>query len=466
MKPPGREPSRPLSAVPGPPGAVRASAAETQRASAPLRRTGNLDQVPTTILLEHVTGRARVAGNAAAVAAPAAVPQRDAPAAPPQRDTPAALSRRDSPATGSAGQPRRGEAAPVSSQPPERSAGRSGSQARHADDPPTAALNLPQPAAAQPSQPLVAVESGHHQLTTVRDNPFLQEPGAALAPTPTVTPATADARATPKAVRTSTAGATVGKVVAFFSTHGGTGATTLACNGAAALARRKQATCLIDLDLQLGDALTVLGLEPKCTMSRLAHEMESFDWEMLEQMLPRHGSGLSVVSQVGNLEELGELTVGRMPQVLRYLQGHFACVVIDGVRDFGDHALATMDVADLVVLVVTQSASAVRGALRRLAIFRRLAYPANKIQIVVNRYRPRHPITLQSFTEALGQEPAAVIPEDEETTGRATLVGKLLHDVDAKSEIEGAVEGMIHGVFGLAAPPRPVTKRWWSRRSR
>lgn len=465
MKAPGREPSRPLSAVPGAPGVFRPPAEETQRASAPMRRTGNLDQVPTTILLEHVTGRARVTGNAAAVTAPAAVPQRDAPAAPRPRDTPAALSRRDSPATGSGGQPRRSEPAPASSRPPDRSAGRSGSQARHADEAPAAALKPPQPAAAQSSQPLVAVESGHHQLTTVRDNPFLPEPGAALAPTPTVTPAPADARATPKAVPTGAAAA-VGKVVAFFSTHGGTGATTLACNGAAALSRRRQSTCLIDLDLQLGDALTVLGLEPKCTMSRLAHEMESFDWEMLEQMLPRHSSGLSVVSQVGNLEELGELTVGRMPQVLRYLQGHFACVVVDGVRDFGDHALATMDVADRVVLVVTQSASAVRGAARRLAIFRRLGYPASKIQIVVNRYRPRHPITLQAFTEALGQEPVAVIPEDEETTGRAALVGKLLHDVDAKSEIEGAVEGMIHGVFGLAAPPRPVAKRWWSRRSR
>ena len=399
-----------------------------------------------------MTGRARVTGKEAAPAALAAVPQRDAPAAAP---------RRDPPATRSGSQPRRIEEAPVSSAPRDLTAGRSGSQPLRVDGGPADPVKQPQSLAPQPSQPPVAVESGHHQLTTVRENPFLPAPAVVLAPTPTVSPVS------PKTVSTSAGvGAAAGKVIVFFSTHGGTGATTLACNGAAELARRKQSTCLIDLDLQLGDALTVLGLEPKCAMSRLAHEMESFDWEMLEQMLPRHVSGLSVVSQVGNLEELGELTVGRMPQVLRYLQGHFACVVVDGVRDFGDHALATMDVADRVVLVVTQNASAVRGASRRLAIFRRLGYPASKIQIVVNRYRSRHAITLQAFAEALGQEPAAVIPEDEETAGRAAFVGKLLHDVDAKSEMGGAIEGMIHGVFGLAAPPRPVAKRWWSRRSR
>lgn len=384
MKASGREPSRPHSALPrGGSGVVRAPVGDPQRASAPMRRAGNLDQVPTTILLEQVTGRARVNDAVARVAAPAASP------------------------------------------------------------------------------PLVAVESSaHHQLTTVRENPLLSPSAVVLAPTPTVNPAPSNA------VSPGAAVGAAGKVVVFFSTHGGTGATTLACNGAAALARRKQSTCLIDLDLQLGDALTVLGLEPRCAMSRLAHEMDSFDWEMLEQMLPRHLSGLSVVSQVGNLEELGELTVGRMPQVLRYLQGHFACLIVDGVRDFGDHALATMDVADQVVLVVTQSASAVRGASRRLAIFRRLGYPASKLQIVVNRYRASHPITLLAFSEALGQPPAAVIPEDEETMGRAALGGKLIHEVDAKSALDGAVEGMIHGLFGLTAPPRPVTRRWWSRRSR
>ncbi|MBK8480155.1 MAG: AAA family ATPase [Proteobacteria bacterium] len=408
MKPPGREPSRPLAVQPGLAGAPRPPTGEAQRANVPMRRPGNLDQVPTTILLEHVTGRSRQARRE--VSAPLrAAPQED-------------VVRR------SAGGPERFErplAAPLTEQ--------------------------------QPS-PLGPRESGHHQLTTVRANPYQTAQGQGAQPEAAATPA--------MPVEAPTTAARVGQVVAFFATHGGTGATTLACNGAAALARRQQATCLVDLDLQLGDALTVLGLEPKCAMSRLAHEMESFDWEMLEPMLPRHGSGLSVVSQVGNLEELGELTVGRMPQVLRYLQGHFACVVVDGVRDFGDHALATLDVADRVVLVVTQGVSAVRGASRRLAIFRRLGYPASKIQIVVNRYSPRHPISLAAFTEALGQAPVAVIPEDAATAGRAAMKGALLHEVDAGGAVDGAIEGMIHGLFGLAAPTRPVARRWWSRRPR
>jgi len=190
--------------------------------------------------------------------------------------------------------------------------------------------------------------------------------------------------------------------------------------------------------------------------------MESFDWEMLAPMLPRHASGVSVVSQVGNLEQLGELTVGRLPQLLRYLQEQFDLVVVDGVRDFNDHALATMDIADQLVLVVTQDVPSVRGVSRRLNIFRRLGYQAAKIKVVVNRFDRKNAINLAAISEAIGMSPAFAVLNDFPRVHRAITKGVLLSELEPGAPISGALEELARRLFEL---PQPAPRRagLWSR---
>jgi len=259
-----------------------------------------------------------------------------------------------------------------------------------------------------------------------------------------------------------------GKLVVFFSSQGGTGTTMLACNMVSALARRHGAACIVDLDLQLGDALAMLDLEPQCPMSRLAREMETFDWEMLETMLARHGSGAHVVSQVGCLEELAELTPVRVPLLLQRLRQRFDFVIVDGLRDFSDHALAVLDVAERIVLVVSQDVPSVRGAARRLHIFRRLGYPPSKIQVVVNRYSKDHPVSLRAISECLGVTPAFLIPKDA-AASRSVNEGLTLHQIAPDSALCQEVERMTQELCELqptAAPTGGFWSRLWRKRGK
>lgn len=257
-----------------------------------------------------------------------------------------------------------------------------------------------------------------------------------------------------------------GRVVVFLSGQGGTGSTTLACNVAAAAARAGQAVCVVDLDLQLGDCLATLDLKPQCPMSRLVAEGQGFDWEMLETMLARHESGAHVISQVGCLEELNELTPARLPPLIRHLKRRFTHVIVDGLREFSDNALAVLDMADRIILVAAPEILSIRGAARRLHLFRRLGFEQERILILLNRSAKDSPVSVAAASESLGQEPSYVVPLDPASVQRALTCGISIGEASPGSQIAGELERISCELFGLPRPePRSsLWSRLWRRR--
>ncbi len=247
-----------------------------------------------------------------------------------------------------------------------------------------------------------------------------------------------------------------GQLVVFFSCHGGSGATMLATNTAAAVATTGQPACIIDLDLQLGSVLTALGIESQCPMSKVISDMETYEWQMLAPLLARHHSGLCVLSQVGHIEELSAMDPARVPIFFRYLQEYFKFLVVDGLRDFNDHALAAMDVSNKVVLVSTQDVAAVRGAGMRIDILKRLGFPGEKIHLLINRYDRRSKVTLERISDALGIPPSFTIPNDFRSVSSSLVRGNTLDEANPESKVTRAVTNVARALFDL--PPLPKKK--------
>lgn len=241
-----------------------------------------------------------------------------------------------------------------------------------------------------------------------------------------------------------------GTVVAFFSCRGGAGTTTLAVNTAAVVAHAGISVCLVDLDLQLGEALTFLNIEPTVPLSALARDPENVDWEMLSPRLARHRSGLCGLAQTGHLEDLRELDPTRIPILLQNLRRQFAVVVVDGLRDFNDHALAALDAADRVVLVATQDVPAIRGAARRAAIFRRLGYAAEKFLLALNRFDRKSAVSPALIGEEIGLAPSFTIANDFGTVSRAINEGCPLEEIDADAAVTVEIAEMTRRIFGLS----------------
>jgi pilus assembly protein CpaE len=246
-----------------------------------------------------------------------------------------------------------------------------------------------------------------------------------------------------------------GQILVFFSCRGGAGATTLAVNVGAIVARTGLSVCVVDLDLQLGEALTFLNIEPTVPLSALARDSENVDWEMLSPRLARHASGLCGLAQTGHLEDLRELDPTRIPVLLDNLRRQFAVVIVDGLRDFNDHSLAALDAADRVILVATQDVPAIRGAARRAAIFRRLGYTPEKFMLVLNRFDRKSPISTSLIGEEAGLAPSFVVANDFPTVSRAINEGLTLEEADGGAEVSKQVGELARRLFSLQAPERP-----------
>lgn len=245
------------------------------------------------------------------------------------------------------------------------------------------------------------------------------------------------------------------RMVVFFSPRGGTGATTLAINCAGNLVRHHKSTVVVDMDLQLGSVPVALNIKPERSVAEVVAEAARDGEGPLQSGLDRHHSGVAFVAQGDRIEELAQVTAERLPRFFDALGQSFQYVIVDGLRDFSDHAVATMDLAHVIVLTVTQDVPAVRAASRSLRLFRRLGYGPDRLKIALNRYHKKAPVTLQAIENALGQAVDAVIHNDFPLVEEAVNLGRMLADVKPGARTTRDIEALSALVGGLP-PPAPA----------
>jgi pilus assembly protein CpaE len=244
----------------------------------------------------------------------------------------------------------------------------------------------------------------------------------------------------------------IGQVTALFPAKGGMGATTLATHLAGALARVGRRACIVDVDLELGDVLAFLDMRGGYSLADVASNVQRLDRELLDASVPRHASGAWVLSQAEKPGSAESMDPGSVTRVLRFLRQQYDELVVDGLRDFGDVSLAALDLADRILLVVTQEVPAVRNARRCVDIFRQLDYDLDRVLVVVNRYHRSSPITREVIEETVGLPVAALVGNDFQALSRAVNRGVLLWDEAPRSVVARDVEALAK-VLGPATPP-------------
>jgi pilus assembly protein CpaE len=252
-------------------------------------------------------------------------------------------------------------------------------------------------------------------------------------------------------------------VTAVVPAKGGVGGTVLATHLAGALHRRGARVCVADLDLELGDVLTFLDLPGTYTIADVAANARRLDRDLLDASVPRHRSGVAVLSQSARLAEADRIDAEGTARVIRFLRHHYGHVVLDGLRDLGDVSLAALDLADRILLVVTQDVPAVRAAQRRMELLRQLGYEPKRIALVVNRFHKGSPITKEVIEDTVGLPVRAVVGNDYKALSRAINRGVLLWEEAPRSPVARDVEALAALVCGVEAPaPGRLLARFFS----
>ena len=124
-------------------------------------------------------------------------------------------------------------------------------------------------------------------------------------------------------------------------------------------------------------------------------------------------------------------------------------VIIDGVRSFSDHAVTVMDIADTILLVVTQDVPAIRSARKVLSLIRRLGYRRDKVRLVLNRHNKRSPFSVEEIEDRLDQDVYEVLPSNFKFVSNLIEQGQLARDVDLKHEITIGFDRLASRLLGL-----------------
>ena len=218
-----------------------------------------------------------------------------------------------------------------------------------------------------------------------------------------------------------------GKLINVMGSKGGVGTTTIAVNLALSLQRVQphKSVVLVDLNPQLGDAALFLDLQPTHTLGDIVQNMSRLDTTYLLSTLSQHASGLSLLSSVQDIEDLGLLTPESVERTLELLQTQFDYIVLDSGHMLDDTTVAALRVAPTLLLVSTLTLPVMRTTKRWLDIFSRLDVPADNIKVVVNRHKSKNrEISLHDFEDTLKTKAFWLVPNDYLVTLKAINTGQ------------------------------------------
>ena len=199
------------------------------------------------------------------------------------------------------------------------------------------------------------------------------------------------------------------KIVACYSPKGGVGKTTIAVNLAYALTSLNKKVALIDLSLQFGEVGVYLDIPKGDTIADMVEE-QSFELSTVKSYLIRHQSGIQVMLSSSSPEYAELIRPEHIDAILSSLRTEFDYILVDMGVSIGDCAIAALETADTILLIVTEDIAALHDAKRSIKVLEALNQQ-DKIKLVVNK-DGISTITVKNISTLLELSPSVIIPYD------------------------------------------------------
>lgn len=203
-----------------------------------------------------------------------------------------------------------------------------------------------------------------------------------------------------------------GKVLAFVSCKGGSGATFIAANLAYALAAEQgQRVALLDFNLQFGDAaMFVSDQRPPSNVAEVSREIHRLDASFLTAAMLEVAPNFHVLASPEDPSHAPDVKRENVGAIIRMARKNYDFVVLDVARTLDGVSLQALDMADVIFPVAQLTLPFIRDSKRLIAIFRSLDYSAERIRLIVNRYVKGGEISLGDLERTIGHRVYKTMP--------------------------------------------------------
>jgi len=249
-------------------------------------------------------------------------------------------------------------------------------------------------------------------------------------------------------------GQTAGKVLAFISCKGGSGATFLATNlGYALAASGKQKVALIDLNLQFGDAsLFVSDHKPLATLSDVAQQIHRLDPSFLASSMLNITPNYSVLAAPSDPAHANDVKPDHIDAILKLARRQYDFVLLDVGRSLDAVSIRALDHADHIYPILQTTLPYIRDSKRLLNVFRSLEYGKDKVHMIVNRHDKGGEIRLKDLEGAFDAEIAFTVPNHYDAAAASVNQGVPVLQLSPNSPLSAALADFARKLSGEAAP--------------
>jgi pilus assembly protein CpaE len=223
--------------------------------------------------------------------------------------------------------------------------------------------------------------------------------------------------------------------------RGGCGATALtsqlACRFAATQAGHGRKACLIDLDVQFGDAAFQLGLQPKLTFGDLVEAGARLDGELLRSVAVQHASGLAVIASPTKMLPLESITSEQVIAAIDVAQREYGTVFVDLPANWTHWSLSLVAQSHLVLLVTELNVAALHQARRQLDLIAEQGLGEIEIRVVVNKFEKGlfRTVKPSDVERVLGRPASYTVASDAGLVDAAIDRGVLIDEIKRKSAL-------------------------------
>jgi pilus assembly protein CpaE len=207
-----------------------------------------------------------------------------------------------------------------------------------------------------------------------------------------------------------TDGQAKGQIFAVFSPKGGVGTSTIAANLAVAMRQSTQKrVALVDANLSMGDVNVVLNLVSNRTIIDLIDRIDDLDSDLINDVLTTHASQVKVLLAPPNPQDGELVTSDHLRTILEVLRGEFDYIIVDTQSSFHDRALAVLDMADRIVVLMTLEMTCIKNIKLFLEVAELLEYSNDKIMLVLNKADNRLGIRVENIENNIQRKVAIQI---------------------------------------------------------
>jgi pilus assembly protein CpaE len=201
--------------------------------------------------------------------------------------------------------------------------------------------------------------------------------------------------------------------VTVYSPRGGTGVTSIATNTAIALAEETgKKVLLFEGKVFFGHLEVMLNMKVQNTLADLIPHATNMDDALVRDVVAPHPSGIHVLMAPSNVQIAQGIRAEDIYNVYIGVSRMYDYIVVDAGGPLTDISVTLMDAADRILLVTSPDLASLHDTSRFLQLSRSLAYPMDKILMILNKSGAEGGIKQRDIESVLHNQIYHLVPND------------------------------------------------------